>query len=86
MINKIRKDPHSLPESPMGYVKCIDAGGSSALKEGKVYVLTRDTYEEDGELYVDIIIPPRGSLRGFWSQRFVKYIPTGTKEALRAFK
>lgn len=86
MINSIRKDPYSLPESPLGYVKCIDDKNSSSLKKGQVYVLTRDTYKEDGEHLVDIIIPDRGILHGFWAYRFVKYIPTNPKEALSAFK
>lgn len=86
MINNIRKDLYSLPESRIGYVKCVDARESTTVNEGEIYALTRDTYKEDGEYYVDIIIPDRGNLHGFYAHRFVKYIPTNPKEALSAFK
>ena len=78
MINKIKGTKSVLPEVPLGYVVCIDDGDSGTLTNGKVYELVRDAYEEDGDLYMDVVVPSRGPLHGFYASRFTKYEDTET--------
>lgn len=79
MINKIQGAKNVLPEVPLGYVVCIDDEDSGALTNGKVYELVRDTYEEDEELFMDVVVPSRGPLHGFYAYRFAKYEDTKTR-------
>lgn len=87
MINKVQGAKNVLPEAPLGYVVCIDDENSNALTKGKVYELVRDTYAEGEELFMDIVVPSRGPLHGFYACRFAKYEDAKTRrDTLGLFK
>ena len=95
MINKvINKEKQKAPsKSEIGYVLCTDDTDNSSVQRDMIYALSKDTYTDDGNYYVDLII--NGStLRGFYASRFEhisteeleKYLKDSSMSILKDFK